>query len=411
MTGPLRVDGRPLRVLHAYNSHRGGGGSDNAWLETIRLSREAGLEVGVFSRDSRDLPPGVGGKLKAFTGGIYAREAVQAFAEEIERFRPDIVHTHELYPLISPWILRRARESGAAVVHNCYDYRLTCPVATHYRRGEICVRCTGGREYWAVLQNCRDSVPESLAYAVRNTVARKARLFQDNVDHFLVLSEDGRDWLEQDVGIARDRISVNPCPIAWPDSPADPGEGSYVAFAGRFVPEKGVEVLIEASRRTGLPVRLAGNAGSHPAIAPGDRVECERWPTGPHLITFYRGAAMLVVPSRWREAFGIVAAEAMSHGIPVIASRIGGLGNVPIHGESGLLVEPGDVGELAAAMRLLWDDVALRRRLGAAARLRAQAEFIGEPHMRRLQEVYATVLARRGGYQVSPSMTRAYSAQ
>jgi glycosyltransferase involved in cell wall biosynthesis len=392
-----------MKVLHAYNAHRHGGGSDNAWSETIRLSREAGLEVEVFARDSRDLSPGLAGKARAFGSGLYAREAVEDFARALAAFKPDLVHTHELYPLISPWILRRCRAAGTPVVHSCYDYRLTCPVATHYRRGEICDRCLGGREYQAVLQNCRGSLPESLAYALRNAVARKARLFEDNVDHFLVLAEDGRRWLERELGVAPERITVNACAIALPETAADAGAGEYVAYAGRFVPEKGVEVLIEAARRTGLPVRLAGNAASHPAIRAGDPVECVLTPTRADLLAFYRGARMLVVPSLWREAFGIVAGEAMSHGVPVVASRIGGLADVIVDGVSGIAVEPGDVHQLAETMRRLWNDTDLRRRLGAAARRRAQTEFSGEAHMARLTGAYRQAL---DGYQRSPSSTR-----
>jgi glycosyltransferase involved in cell wall biosynthesis len=382
-----------MRVLHAYNGHRGRGGSDAAWAETIRLVREAGHEVAVFARDSRDLS-GLGGRIKAFTSGIYAPDAVRDFARTLEDFRPDVVHTHELYPLISPWILPRCRAAGVPVAHSCYDYRLTCPTATHYRRGEVCDRCLGGREYEAVLSNCRENLPESLAYALRSWVARKADLFRANVDHFVVLSDYGRDWLQREVRIPADRITVNACPAVAPPSGADPAAGGYIAYAGRFVPEKGVELLVEAARRTGLPVRLAGNAASHPAIRRGDPVECVLTPAREDLIAFYRGARMLVVPSRWREPYGLVAVEAMTHGLPVIAAAVGGLQELVVPEETGLLFEAGDVGRLAAQMQRLWDDPELCRRMGAAGRARAAAQFSEEAHTRRTLEAYEAAMRR-----------------
>jgi glycosyltransferase involved in cell wall biosynthesis len=385
----------PMKVLHAFNSHRTSWGSDNAWAETIRLSQESGLEIGIFSRDSKNLPAGWRGKTQAFLSGIYGRGAVQDFAGALDRFRPDVVHTHELYPLISPWILRQCRAVRVPVVQTCYDYRLTCPIATHFVHGHVCERCRGGKEYWAVLNNCRGNLGESVGYALRNGVARGFHLFRDCVAQFIAPTEHTRQWLMREVGIDADRITIQPCAIALPATPSDPGEGRYIAFAGRFSVEKGSEYLIEAARRTGLPVRLAGNAASHPAIRRGDPVECVLTHSREDLMNFYRGARLLVVPSIWHETFGIVAAEAMSHGVPVLAARIGALQYTVSDGLTGLLFEPGDVADLAGKMQRLWDDVELCRKLGAAGRRRVATEFSEQSHVRCLAESYERALARR----------------
>lgn len=378
-----------MKVLHACNYHRSAWGSDKAWDKTIRLSQEAGIDAAVFSRDSKDLPAGLRGKLQAFAGGIYPREGVRAFGQALEAFRPDVVQTHELYPLISPWILRRCAAARVPVVHTCYDYRLTCPIATHFTAGRMCRECVGGREHRAVVNNCRGNLAESAAYALRNAVARRFRLFQAHVSQFLVLTEFSRRWLIREVGVAPDRITIQPCVIPAPDAGVDAASGAYVAYAGRFAVEKGVDTLIAAARLAGLPVRLAGNAATHPALRPGDPVECVTTRSPADLAAFYRGARMLVVPSLWEETFSIVAAEAMSHGVPVIAARIGALPDTVLDGQTGLLVPPGDPAALAGAMRLVWDDAALCRRLGAAARQRVVTEFDAAAHLRQLRLAYA----------------------
>ena len=384
-----------MKVLHIFNSHRHGGGSDNAWADTIRLSRANGMEIEVFSRTSKSLSPTLRDKASAALSGIYAPGAVHAAAEAVTRYNPDLVHTHELYPLISPFVLKRVARMGIPIVHTCYDYRLTCPVATHYQHGAICHRCMGGREYWAVLNDCRDNRAESIAYAIRNAVARRFDLFRRYVSEFIVLTEFSRQWLIRELGIEPGRVTVNHCAIEIPATPADPGQGQYIAYAGRFVVEKGVELLVEAARRTGLPVRLAGNAETHPAIRPGDPVECVLTPTREDLTRFYREARLLVVPSLWYETFGIVAAEAMSHGIPVLASRIGALRDVVVDGVTGLLFEPHSVDELSEGMSRLWHSPDLCRQLGQAAHERARTEFSGEAHMRRLEAAYERALATR----------------
>lgn len=394
-----------MRVLHIYNDHRIPGGSDHARESMIRVSRAAGIEVGVFSRSSQAISSGIVDKVMAGLSGVYAPGAVRAAARAMADFRPDIVHTHELFPLISPWVVRRAAAMRLPVVHTCYDFRLTCPVATHFQHGAICFQCAGGHEYRAVLNNCRSNLAESAAHAVRNAVARRFRLFTDNVSMFTAPSEFSRQWLIRDVGVDPGRIGIVAPAIDIPPAPGDPGAGGYIAYAGRFAVEKGVELLVEAARRTGLPVRLAGNAETHPAIRPGDPVCCVPTRSRDELARFYRGARMLVVPSIWHETFGIVAAEAMSHGIPVIAVRLGALPDLVIDGVTGLCFDAHDVDGLARQMTRLWQAPELCRRFGLAGRERVARMFDGEAHVRSLMAAYERCLA-----SVTPAPASSHAA-
>jgi glycosyltransferase involved in cell wall biosynthesis len=378
-----------MRALHAYNTHRGFGGSDRATAATIAALQSGGVEVEEFVRDSRALPMNLAGKFRAFTGGLYAAEAVREFAAVIRDRRPDVVHVHELYPLISPWILPLCTRAGIPVVMSCYDFRLSCPIATHHSRGQACFRCVGGREYWCAIRNCRGSAPESIAFALRNASARRFGLYSRNVGRFVAISDYQRDFLAAHAGLDNARVVVNPCVVGVPPVPVeDPSRGGYVAYAGRFVHEKGVEKMVEACRREGLPMAFAGDAPSHPAVRPEDDARFVMTKSPAELADFYRGARVVVVPSLWAETFGLVAAEAMSHGVPVVASRIGALPETVRDGETGLLAEPGDVAGLARAIRRLWDDATLARILGRGARRHVETQY-GQPvHFDRMMRIY-----------------------
>ena len=386
-----------MRVLHAYNKHRGAGGSDAATAATIDVLRQRGVEVDTFVRDSRDLPANLGGKVTAFIGGLYAADAVREFAALLQQRRPDVVHVHELYPLISPWILPRCKAAGVPVVMTCNDFRLSCPVATHYTRGAPCFKCAGGKEHWCVLRNCRDSMAESVAFALRNASARSFGLFDRGVSRFVAISQYQIDHMTGTLGMDAGRVRLVHCAIAMPEQPvSDPAEGGYAAFAGRFVYEKGVEVMVQACRLAGVPMRFAGDAPQHPAVRPDDDATFVMTRSADELARFYRGARLLVVPSVWPETFGIVAAEAMSHGIPVVASRIGGLQYSMVDGESGLLAEPGDAADLADKIGRVWRDAELARRVGHAARLHAERHFGHAAHFDKLMQVYAEAVAEAG---------------
>jgi len=382
-----------MKILHAYNRHRGIGGADNAWDETIRISREGGLKIEEFSRHSRDLPHNLMGKAQAFFSGLYSKSAVRDFDRKLDAVKPDVVHAHELYPLISPWILKRCVEKGIPAVFTCYDYRMTCPVVTHFHKGRLCLRCQNGKEWWAVLKNCRGNVFESLAYGLRNWVARTNRLYLDNVSQFIVLSDFPKQWLVNEVGIDPERVSINPCSVKYPEESSDPSKGDYVAFAGRFVPEKGVELLLEAARRLKIPVKLAGDSPTHPAIRNGDLAECVMTRGKEELAKFYREARIVASPSIWYETFGLVAAEAMSHGIPVIAPRFGALQSTVKDGVSGLLFEMNNVDDLAEKISTIWNDPELAKKLGEGARQEVKKRFDPALQFSQLLEVYNKAIA------------------
>ncbi len=382
------------RVLHAYNLHRGGGGGDTGAMATISALRRRGIEVDTFVRDSSDIASNLGGKLRAFADGLYARQAVREFIQRIEAFRPQVVHAHELYPLISPWILPECTRRGIPVVMTVYDYRLTCPVHTHHHNGETCIRCVGGRDYQCALQNCRNNRSESVAFALRNAVARWFGLFARHVSMYIAPTRFTADWLTRYAGVSAGRISVVPFLIDIPATAVDPAAGRYMAFAGRFVPEKGVDVALSAARRARLPLWLAGNAGDYPTrVAQSENVRFVNNLNAQQLAEFYRGARLFVMPSIWFETFGIVVGESMSHGVPVLASRIGALAETTVDNVTGLLFEPGNVDELAEKMRRVWNDAELCRRLGRGGREYITRIAHPDTHVDLILTAYENVLA------------------
>jgi len=385
-----------MKILLVHNFHRHGGGSDDAVVASARILRAHGDDVREHTVDSSDIPTGVAGKVQAFTSGLYSRRSVHSMRAALAEFRPDVVHVHEVYPLLSPWVLRECRAAGVPVVMTCHDFRLTCPVATHYTNGKVCTECFDRNELRCCVNNCRDNMFESIAFASRSALARTTNSVVGNVDGFIVASDFARNWLIERAHIPAGHIDTVPYAIPAPDTATVPASGQYVAYAGRFVKEKGIDVVIDACRIARLPLRLAGDRSSMPGIAtPGD-VEFTGLLDAAALAAFYRGARMLVVPSTWFETFGIVAGEAMAHGVPVVASRIGALAEVVDDGVTGLHFETGDARDLAAKLTELWDDPDRCNELGAHGREKVLRAFSPATHYAGLVAAYAKAIDVRG---------------
>jgi len=383
----------PLKVLHVYTEHRSKGGAERFAELTMDLSRERGLGIESFTRNSEDLPRNLWGRAQAGLSAIHPRTGLRELAVAVDSFAPDLVHLYDYFPLISPWIAPFCEERGIPVVLHCVHYRLTCPIATHYTRGEVCTRCTGGREHWAVLRNCRDNLPESVTLALHSAITRKFQPLSRHISRFIAPCDFTRQWLARHAGVADTKIQTVMPFVDVPDFPVDPAGGQYVAFAGRFVGEKGIGTLLEAARISKLPVRLSRNQifPVDVSLPPGVEQVVTRNRT--ELEEFYRGARMLVMPSEWFETFGLVGAEAMSHGVPVVASRIGALTDLVEDEVDGLLFEPGNAHDLARQMTRLWSDPSLCRTLGGAGRRKVLEYWTVEHYFGRLMEVYQEALA------------------
>jgi glycosyltransferase involved in cell wall biosynthesis len=379
-----------MRVLYVYNKQRGGGGSNRATERTIELLQRYGFEVAIFSRDSKELPAGLAGRLEAGVGAIYPRKTVREFEKLLDSFMPDLVHAYELFPLISPWILPLCTRRHIPVVMNCDDYHMTCPVRTHVREGKTCTLCTEGREYWSLLNNCRGNIAETVTLTFYSAMVRSLRLFRNHISHYIAASDFTRDWLIRHAGVESRSIATVEAIVEAPAAAADPSVGTYIGFAGRFVPEKGSATLLEAARISKLPFRcsLIDEAPLPPDL---DTVSLDRQEVN----SFYRAARIIVFPSIWFETFGLVAAEAMSHGIPVVASRIGAIPHLIDDGVDGVLFEPGNAVELAEKLARLWHDPARCVRLGSAARQKAKSRWSAETHLDRLLGVYEKVCPRQ----------------
>ena len=160
------------------------------------------------------------------------------------------------------------------------------------------------------------------------------------------------------------QVRIIPSGVDIPASAGDEADPPEVLYAGRLSPEKGILELIAA-------------ANGHPLVVAGDGPLRARVPgalgfVGPERLSeLYTRAAVVACPSH-REGFGVACAEAMAHGRPVVASAVGGLLDLVVHEETGLLVPPRDVGALREALGRLLADADERRRLGAAARDRAR---------------------------------------
>lgn len=382
-----------MKLINIHNHHALPGGMEVIFAALTRLFRERGNEVVELSRNNSELKS-LWQKLGAFGGAIYSPSTYRMLKELLDKERPQIAHVHNLYPQFSTSALDALYDAGVPVILHAQDYKLTCPTAQHLRKGKICEKCLNGREFYAAIHNCRGSVPMSVAYAMRNTWARWSGSVKRGVSIYACPTKFVADLLIRG-GLPQERVRViyNYCDL--PESAPRSGPGEYVGYLGRISPEKGIDVLIDAARRTGIPTRIAGDPSPMPELQENlpANVEFVGKLSREGVATFLEGVRVLVVPSVWYEAFGLVCVEALSRGIPVIASDIGGLPEVVHHGKTGLLTPPGNATSLAESLQTMWDDPSYAQRLGAQGRQVVRERFSADAFYRQVSGIWSELLS------------------
>jgi glycosyltransferase involved in cell wall biosynthesis len=345
-------------ILFLHNRYRTSGGEERAVAELMTLVRdELGEEAELLERDSAQL-----GRGRAARGLLRGGLDPEDVGAAVRRSNARIVHAHNLNPSFGPRALHAAKRAGAKVVLHLHNYRLVCAVGTCFNsKGEDCVRCKGRHTSPGVRLNCRgESRAEALSYAI--ALARHQRALVDAADVIVVPSEMAAFRLK---ALKAPLTAVHVVGHVVRDFAArsTAAQGTYALVASRLAPEKGVETAIEACRRAGVELVVAGDG---PHRLPRDQARFVGRVGDQELADLRAGAALGVVPSRAFETFGLAAAEAMAAGLPVVATHMGALTELV---EPDGLVAPNDPEAMAKAIEARFGD----ERAGDRAITRARA--------------------------------------
>lgn len=381
-----------MRVLVVHNRYRSGApsGENRVVDDEVAMLREAGVAVETYIRESDEIDAfGPFRRATLAVRPVVSLEASRDLRRLIAAFRPDVVHLHNPFPLISPWVVRVASAAGVPVVQTVHNYRHVCPSGLLHRSGHVCEDCMGRGFPWpAVVHGCyrgsraQSAVMAAAALAHRGTWRLVAR--------FLAVSEFAAAKLVE-AGVEPERVVVKPNAVADPGPPQPPGEGFL--YVGRLSEEKGVRLLLETWRAGGLGAQTTLSIAGDGPLAPLVREATASVPGLRWLGVLDRdgvAAAMkacraVVVPSVCYEALPTAVLEAFAHGRPVAGTDLGALPHLVTNG-AGWLAPP-EPAALAAALHDA-DDEAAAAAAGARARERYEAAFTPAAVLAALLDVY-----------------------
>lgn len=394
-----------MRILLVHNRYRSSApsGENRVVDQEGEALATRGHDVMVFGRSSDEIEHWSLAKKAALPArSIWSPETRHSLTAMLREYRPDVVHVHNTFPLLSAAVLYACRDAGAPVVTTLHNYRLGCANGTFFRQGAVCHDCAGASlPVPAVRHGCyRGSRAATTPIALAMGLHRRA--WQSLVSAYVFISSSQRDLLSA-AGLPQDRIFVRHNLIPHRSGPLV-SRTPTVVYAGRLDEAKGVRLLMAGWDRYGqksvppalrlviagagpLEAEVAAWASARPSVEMAGQVSADR------CAELIAQAHAVVLPSAWEETFGLVAIEAMAAGVPPIAAGHGSFTELISPGIDGELFTPGDPEALALAIEEVAENPRRYEIYGEQARKTYQQRFDPERSIEDLLSIYRFAIA------------------
>jgi glycosyltransferase involved in cell wall biosynthesis len=345
-----------MNILQIHNEYRQRGGEDVVLDLERDLLRNRGHHVQRFTVSNKSLGAP---SLRMGIETVWSPRSNKKLREILHETSPDILHIHNTFPQLSPSIYWAGSERFP-VVQTFHNYRSVCANGLLMRDGLPCELCVGRMPWPALRYRCyRDSLPATGAIVAMQVAHRAVKTYSHKVDAYINLTEFSKSLISRS-GIPAELLYVKPNfipdPLPWITTP--PQRKNQVVFVGRFVQEKGVDLLLNAwakLRPSGTRLVIIGDGREKPGLKrmfndlPG--VEWRGWVPQNEVLREVASARYLVMPSRYYEGFPMVVVEALAVGTPVIAPDHGGFPEVIPPSCAELLFAPVNVADLSKLLR------------------------------------------------------------
>ncbi|AMC36804.1 glycosyltransferase family 4 protein [Janthinobacterium sp. B9-8] len=373
------------RVLIVHNAYQQKGGEDSVVDNEIALLKKHGHEVEHYFRHNDEIINQ--SKLSLLKQTVWSKKTYTEFSLLLKRVKPDVIHVHNTFPLISPSLYWAAQALNVPLVQTLHNFRLLCPQATFLRDGRVCEDCVGHATWRGIMRRCyRDSFAQSAVLSGMLTIHRSVGTYKNKINRYIALNEFCKNKYIQG-GIPADKIMIKP------NFAEDVGCGaeqrSGFLYVGRLSPEKGARIFataFSADPHGHLAVVGAGEESVYlTGIAQLDL--CGALPQQ-EVRAYMRSSLALVLPSICYENMPMTLVEAYSSGLPVIASRLGPLCDLVEDGKTGLLFNASDADDLAKKMTWAVNNPEAMAEMGRNAREKYLAEYTPDKNYEILMNIY-----------------------
>ncbi|MFY9744083.1 MAG: glycosyltransferase [Candidatus Sulfotelmatobacter sp.] len=388
-----------MKIILVHNSYQQPGGEDVIFEQEHKMLEDAGHQVVAYCRSNWDAEAYPGIRLIGLAKRtIWSTDTRNDFARLLKQEKPDLVHVHNTFVMISPSIYSACSEANVPVVQTLHNYRLLCPAATFFRDGKVCEECL--TSLWRGVEHAcyRKSYSATAVVALMLASHRLRETWKREIACFVALSQFARNKFVQG-GLPEEKIFVKPNFVS-PDPGARTGDGDYAVFVGRLSPGKRMHTVLEAWKRLdhSIPLLIIGGGPNREELEA--QAACKELAhvrfrgqlPREQTLAAINNARLLVFASEWYENFPVTLVEAFACSTPVICSRLGAMEEIVADGKTGIHFTPGDPEDLARKVNWAWTHPSETRIMGLAARKEYETKYTVAKNYPILMDIYNRAL-------------------
>ena len=394
-----------MKILAIHNFHRKGSasGDDQVFKSETELLQEHGHTVIKYNvcNDEFDNESAVK-KVISTLGMLWSFKNYNRLKEIINKEKPDIVHVHTFFPLLSPSILYAAKRSGVKVVATLHDTRFICPCATSLRNSELCNKCGDGKYFRMVKYGCfKGSKIQSFVVALIFKYHLLRRTFYKQIDKYICLN-DSQIKLLINIGFDKNKIVKKYNFVSDAESNLKKMEieelpQRYIVFYGRIGEEKGIRILMKIwDKLSQIPLVIMGGGPLEQELKAwaekNDDVYYLGYTEHNKCLSIVKNSEFVIFPSIWYEGCSMVEIETESLGKGLVATDLGFSSEAIKDGLNGYKIPLGNIELFVEKIICLWNNPDQCKKMGVAARKDYEEKYMQEDNYVQLINIYKSVL-------------------
>ncbi|WP_025749556.1 glycosyltransferase family 4 protein [Priestia megaterium] len=348
-----------MKVLLVHNYYQVSGGEDRVVEEEQKLLEKNGIQVRTYLVSNKDIKTkGLINKAKLGIQTTWSKNQYNRIKEIILDEKPDLVHFHNTFPLLSPSVYYACYNMNIPVVQTLHNYRIGCPGAMLMKDNKVCEKCINGSLLNSVKYGCyRNSRIQTIPLSTMLYTHRSLNTWNNKVDKYIALTNFAKEKFIE-IGLNEDKIAVKPNFIEKHIEDRLKKE-DQITFVGRISKEKGLHLLLAAWSKVGSEVNTKLNVIGDGPLRKELEGKYEHLSNVKFLgkldskdvLSYMSKSKYIIVPSIWYEGFPMTIIESYSVNTPVISSNIGSLKEVVTNEVTGFHFENNNINSLENTLK------------------------------------------------------------
>lgn len=389
-----------MRILLIHTHYTKRGGEDAVFENEYDLLKDS-HEVKKYAFHNDDLQQL--SKAETFQSLIFNKKSKAIIKKEIESFRPDVIHIHNLFYIASPSILHAAKEASVPVVMTLHNFRLICNNALLLRNGEVCEKCIHQVfPIHGIKHKCfQNSSIKSAQLSLVTAWHKVSGSWKNQVNQYIVFSDFLKEkFIHSSVNFSENQVFVKPNFVLDPKKEINLNRKPFFLFVGRLSKEKGIDVLLEAFKKSEFSIEIIGGGEYEHAVKEADKshanIVYHGFQNKEFILSKLSECQALVFPSIWYEGMPMTILESFSVGTPVVISDMKNIKDMVKVGVNGVHFRSGNASSLEKTIRT-WENIKTPQ-LYKGARKTFEEKYSPSVNLSLLETVYQKAISAKKFY-------------